>query len=613
MPLFSCMYACNSGEWVMRDAAVAAPPGVFCPDGCPCLLCPAGAIGRGFAVRSRNVWRVLLLVGALALLAATVPISGAGAATGDGYMYEIGSGGQYAFDQGRQTDNDSSMDALVKVYLDGDWAISGSLVDADAGTYTLAVGVAGTCVGNTELFDIVVTADPGVTMFNWVGTPPLPLGYDFIRIYKAGAACLTNWSSYTATSNHGEITAPDTGEVLFVGDMLTLGAKYYDDDYDALRWAVRIGTCDMVGGANVAGNQTGFFPPNNTPYSWDGMTFGSTIDTSSWAVGDYCFIFNPANDGGENQVRLTRWFSLVDAPTTSCPSGQVFVDSVGSPTVPVAAAAGYPYDLTVEGTYYANGDFLYDIQADAKYSQDAYQRVNALPWTDLVRNYEVYGEELLEMKVDGLFKEWGAFAADHSYTIPYTATGSAIDFQIYDLYSGTNNIGGLCVDVEPVALRSVSGGGQIIEEVGPKAKDDLKVSFGGHIDDIDGGLVCEWQVNLHNVNDDDLDGSKFHTTLCTVLNTWPPNTASDFDPTSDGVTNFTAIGTFDGVPGYSAIFRMEDYTEPGAEDTFRVTINGPSGLVYDTHTPGEFSDESHNVGTARTLLDNGNIQISFYE
>jgi len=177
-------------------------------------------------------------------------------------------------------------------------------------------------------------------------------------------------------------------------------------------------------------------------------------------------------------------------PTTSCPTGQYFVSSVGTgtatPVVSLATAAGYPYELSTSGTYFAGGDYRYDIQADAEYSQDAIQRLNLLPWSDLVNRYESSGEGLLEMMVDGGFVEWGAFSDAHTYSMDHIATGSTIDFQIYDIYA-QNNTGGLCVEAEAIALRSISGGGQIIaESFEPKDKHPYKVSFGGHIDDIDG-------------------------------------------------------------------------------------------------------------------------------
>ena len=139
------------------------------------------------------------------------------------------------------------------------------------------------------------------------------------------------------------------------------------------------------------------------------------------------------------------------------------------------------------------------------------------------------------------------------------------------------------------------------------------MSFGGHLEDIDGGLVCEWQVNLHNVGGTDLDKAKFHTTDCFDLTTWPPDTYPNFDPsTIDGVARFYADGTFNGESGYTAIFRMEDWTEPSVMDTLRIEIYKGAALVYDT-SAGDFTDQPSNVGDARTLLDNGNIQISFYE
>jgi hypothetical protein len=314
--------------------------------------------------------------------------------------------------------------------------------------------------------------------------------------------------------------------------------------------------------------------------------------------------------GSQNEGITGIWSSpFYEPPTTACGPGEVFVSSVGigaaTPVVPVPAAAGYPYAVTASGTYFAGGTYAYDIQADAEYSQDAYQRLNALPWTDLVRNYEPLGEGLLELKVDGGFVEWGSFAADHTYTIERIATGP-FGFQIYYTYA-QNNTGGLCVDVDPIPRTAINGGGQIIEEfegAGPKPPKPLKVSFGGWLQDIDGGVLCEWQVNFHNVGNDALDKAKFHTTDCFDLTTWE----GDFD----GVVRFHANGAFNGAPGYSAIFRMEDYTEPSEMDTLRLEIyDSGNALVYDTYA--DFPGDSTNIGTARTFLDRGNIQIDFYE
>jgi hypothetical protein len=98
--------------------------------------------------------------------------------------------------------------------------------------------------------------------------------------------------------------------------MLTLGAWYDDDDPNGVQWAVREGTC-AAGTNTVAGNVDGFTGLNTTPYTFDETTyprsvFDSSIDTSGWALGDYCFIFNPRETGNEPNMRLTQWFRIAD-------------------------------------------------------------------------------------------------------------------------------------------------------------------------------------------------------------------------------------------------------------------------------------------------------------
>jgi len=131
----------------------------------------------------------------------------------------------------------------------------------------------------------------------------------------------------------------------------------------------------------------------------------------------------------------------------------LFVSAVGpGANTPVVTSSplvpGFTYLIEASGTYFAGGNSTYDIEADAEYSQDAYQRTNGLPWTDSVRNYEGYGEGLLELKVNGAFVEWGDFNSEHVYT--HMATGSGdpltLQLQIYDI-AAYNNTGGLCIAI----------------------------------------------------------------------------------------------------------------------------------------------------------------------
>lgn len=160
---------------------------------------------------------------------------------------------------------------------------------------------------------------------------------------------------------------------------------------------------------------------------------------------------------------------------------------------------------------------------------------------------------------------------------------------------------GACV-VERVA--TLNGGGHILEEgeEGSKRKDWLDVGFAGWVSEwTDGSLQGQFQVNLHNVGNDSLDGSKFHGSDVVELNLYEGN-----GTTCDEAANVKVTGTFNGEPGY-IIFRAGDNGSPNATDTIRIEIYDASGKVYDTHN--EFSDESNCVGTARTSLDTGNYTI----
>lgn len=159
-----------------------------------------------------------------------------------------------------------------------------------------------------------------------------------------------------------------------------------------------------------------------------------------------------------------------------------------------------------------------------------------------------------------------------------------------------------------VAETYVSVGGRIQEEVGPKRKNWLDVSFGGWVADI-GELVGEIQINFHNVNDETVvsDKSKFHADEIVGL-----NYADGDSSTCEAAMNFTAHGSFNGEDGWSVVVRSGDNDDTMRVQLFDTDVVGAptSGHVYDTHMVGEFTDESSCRGTARTGLDAGNISIT---
>lgn len=311
-------------------------------------------------------------------------------------------------------------------------------------------------------------------------------------------------------------------------------------------------------------------------------------------------------------IVMTMALSIVMA--TECPAGTkpffvetINVDASQSTAVSTSTLdSGVPYLLEASGTANA-GD---TIDFDAKYSIT--NRIEGDPWTDDVSGYTSYGTTLLDLFVDGGSVDWGAYNDEHTYSWALTGTGVPVDLLIYDIYY-PNNVGSLAVDVFRCSDVKVNGGGHILEilDANSKRKDWLDISFGGFIADAgSAGLFGEWQINFHNVGDDDLDKSTFHTTDIVYLNLFEGNSN-----TCTEAMNFRANGELNGVPGYSIIFRAGDSSEPASsplpnDDTVRVTLyNSGNQVIYDTHA-GDFTDESSCVGTARTGLDTGNIIIN---
>ena len=303
----------------------------------------------------------------------------------------------------------------------------------------------------------------------------------------------------------------------------------------------------------------------------------------------------------------------VGVMATECPAGtsSVFVEQVSVPssgsivTSTSVLGSGVTYLLEASGTAFA-GD---TIDFDAKYSLT--NRIFEDAWTDLVSGYVSYGPTLLELKANGNFVDWGAYNAAHTYQYFLTGDGNQATFDIYDVYY-PNNVGALTVDIYQCADIKVHGGGHILEDGvdggAIKRKDWFDISFGGFIGDAGAlGLFGEWQINFHNVNDNSFDKSTFHTTEIVYLNLYDPSSN-----TCTGAMNFKATGEWNGLPGYSIIFRAGDSSDPSSydTDTVRVTLYYPGGgVAYDSSWPTEFTDHSSCVGSARTKLDTGNIII----
>ena len=156
----------------------------------------------------------------------------------------------------------------------------------------------------------------------------------------------------------------------------------------------------------------------------------------------------------------------------------------------------------------------------------------------------------------------------------------------------------------------MSGGGHIREGA-------WDISFGGRLTAFpgdpetakDGNLV----VQFHRVSVDAVSGGTFRATSIDAVNFVLPG-----DPTNCVAAAFVSLtGTFNGVPGWTLVFRSSDGGNGGsalASDTARFSLSDPSSvLVYDSAAGGpggDYPKESDCVGSGRTNLDNGNLKIT---
>lgn len=128
--------------------------------------------------------------------------------------------------------------------------------------------------------------------------------------------------------NSGEITNPATdGD--HVNGTVNFTATYTDGDGaydDAVQWAIRQGTC-AAGTGTVLGNVDG----HNDVEEWDGASFSFETNVDLLAPGNYCFVFNPTDDAGENDVSVTREF-VIENPF-AVPAECSEIDGLGAPIV----------------------------------------------------------------------------------------------------------------------------------------------------------------------------------------------------------------------------------------------------------------------------------------
>ncbi len=105
---------------------------------------------------------------------------------------------------------------------------------------------------------------------------------------------------------------------------------------------------------------------------------------------------------------------------------------------------GKDYLLKARGTAMACDQPGCVINFDAEYSTS-----DSTTWVDgVAAPYNIHGPNLLDLKVDSAFVDWGTYDTSHEYEIPYVGKGSPISLFINDLAgSHFNNSGSLFVDI----------------------------------------------------------------------------------------------------------------------------------------------------------------------
>ncbi|MFC1793456.1 hypothetical protein ACFL3Q_07705 [Planctomycetota bacterium] len=160
----------------------------------------------------------------------------------------------------------------------------------------------------------------------------------------------------------------------------------------------------------------------------------------------------------------------------------------------------------------------------------------------------------------------------------------------------------------------IAGGGQILAAPlgmdNPKKKDLYKISYGMGLYIVGGeNMFDSCEVTFHNVTDSyGIDKWKFVGETLTAINYYDDNT----------VANFTVSGHLENKNGEnqgaaSVHIPLEDYGEPGHSqfetyyDNIRIKLSGVK--TYDSTGSGDFPKESDHVGTSRTLITTGNLQV----
>ena len=133
---------------------------------------------------------------------------------------------------------------------------------------------------------------------------------DVRMVYGAETDERFDWTRFDVLLEPGMIISPIEGQEVPRGEVFDFEAKDIGAKNGEVQWAVREGTC-AAGTNTVAGNVDLF----NSDYTWEDGVFIASIDTSGFALGEHCFVFNPTQGD-----RLTQLFEIMEPVDNIAPS-----------------------------------------------------------------------------------------------------------------------------------------------------------------------------------------------------------------------------------------------------------------------------------------------------
>ncbi len=160
---------------------------------------------------------------------------------------------------------------------------------------------------------------------------------------------------------------------------------------------------------------------------------------------NYGSISGKKYDGSEEGTVLSGWSIVL---TGNSHVSSLNVPANGEVVNSAPLESGKKYLVKVSGAAQA-GD---NIHFDAECASDG----GVTPWINGVPRYLSYGENLLDLKINDNFVDWGSCEpVNHTYYYLLNGNGSPVSFKVYDIYY-PNNTGSLTVEIYEVVKEDVT-------------------------------------------------------------------------------------------------------------------------------------------------------------